>query len=133
MADLEIVKGLLNFGSFGLIAWLFFHTFTRLVPTLHERFDKIVDRFEASLRRQHTECNDMLSAQREKFEEMLAATNATHERAWTELADAIRENTAAAASAFASMRNAPAAANFANGATAPDSLPPHAHPAKEHS
>ena len=100
MADLEVLKGVLNFGSFGLIVWLFFHTYTRLIPGLQDRLDKILVRFETSLERQHAECNDMLARQQQRFEEMLEHQRASarqesalfremHERTHARLADAI--------------------------------------------
>lgn len=100
MSDIEIVKGILNFGSFGLIVWLFFHTYTHLIPGLQTRLDEIVDRFEKSIERQHGECNEMLNRQQQKFEEMLSRQRASarqesalfremHERTHARLADAI--------------------------------------------
>ena len=64
-SELELVKGLLNFGSFGLIVWLFVHTFTRTIPGFQDRLDRIVERFEETLERQHVEFRDLLAAERE--------------------------------------------------------------------
>ena len=89
MPDLEIVKVLLNSGSFGVVVWLVFHTYTRLIPGLQDRLDNIVDRFEQSLSRQHAECNDMLERQHQKFDAMIAQQRETHERTSDRLAQVI--------------------------------------------
>jgi hypothetical protein len=89
MPDVELLKGVLNFGSFGLIVWLFFHTYTRLIPGLQDRLDKMVDRFDAALTRQHAECNEMLERQHQKFDAMIAQQRETHERTSDRLAHLI--------------------------------------------
>ena len=71
MADLEMLKGLLQFGSFGLVAWLFFWTYTHMIPSLHDRLDRAIDRFERALEQQHAECNVILERQQEKFDALL--------------------------------------------------------------
>ena len=66
-----MLKGVLNLGSFGLVAWLFFHTYTRLIPSLHDRLDRAIDRFEKALTQQHTECKAILDSQQAKFDAVL--------------------------------------------------------------
>ena len=90
MPDPDLIKGILNFGSFGLITWLFVHTYTRLIPSLQDRLDKIAERFETSLEKQHADCNEMLERQREAFARSLADEQSAHERAFSSVADSIR-------------------------------------------
>ncbi len=73
MADAGILKDILNFGSFGLVAWLFIHTYTKLIPSLQERLDRLIERFEKALEQQHGECAEVLTRQQQKFDEVLAA------------------------------------------------------------
>ena len=72
MPDLDVVKHLLDFGSFGLVAWLFWHTFPRLSPALHDRLDRAIERFERALEQQHVECKAILDRQSQKFDQLLA-------------------------------------------------------------
>jgi hypothetical protein len=72
MADPELIKTILNFGSFGLVAWLFFHTYSTLIPGLHARLERVTERFERALELQHTECKEILDRQQKKFDQMLA-------------------------------------------------------------
>jgi hypothetical protein len=72
MADPELIKTILNFGSFGLVAWLFFHTYSTLIPNLHARLERITERFERALDQQHAECTEILERQEAKFDRLLA-------------------------------------------------------------
>lgn len=72
MTDIDTLKAIFDFGSFGLVAWLFFHTFTKLIPSLHDRLDRIVDRFEKATDQQHKECMEIMERQQAKFDDMLA-------------------------------------------------------------
>jgi len=87
--DADLLKHALDFGSFGLIAWLFFHTYTRLIPRLEDRLDAIIARFEETLERQHADCNESLARQQQKFDEILTKTRDAHERDWSRIADAL--------------------------------------------
>ncbi len=80
MADAGILKDILNFGSFGLVAWLFIHTYTKLIPSLHERLDRLIDRFEKALEQQHAECAELLQTQQSKFDSLLAEYRESNRR-----------------------------------------------------
>ena len=71
MPDPDLLKAVLNTGSFALVSWLFFHTFTRLIPGLHDRLDRIGERFERALDQQHAECTEILERQQQRFDALL--------------------------------------------------------------